>query len=143
MDPRTRWYVAVLVIEYSVEGDRRLRPETELQFQLLHARGDEAAWRKAVRTGAREEMAYENVYGQRVRCRFRGLADLKGVFPDEFVPGRDCEVYWTFVPEVGPFRPRRKQNLTVFKLRPKVQSRFLNSEFSGRWLVARRARRVR
>lgn len=68
------WYVAEIVIEARVEGDRRNVVYTN--FTLVSATSNREAFEKAAALGRDSEMEYENTEGSRVRLAFRGLHEL-------------------------------------------------------------------
>ena len=64
------WYIAGLVLEHTIEGDRR--NVVHVNTHLIEADSPEEAYRKAVAFGRTGEQDYANTEGKRVRITFRG-----------------------------------------------------------------------
>lgn len=79
-----KWYLADIVEEIRVEGDRRNVVHTNLV--LVRADSPDEAYEKAMALGKRGNTQYENVEGKTVKIRFRGLRDLN-VIHDELEHG--------------------------------------------------------
>src|SRR3954447_24578785 len=95
-DPE-HWFIAVLVFESSIQGDKNAPhieeyiPKVDLQFRLVRASDSEAAYARALAIGEREEHSYENPYGETCAWSFMGLKDLQEMVGDEL--GDGVEVY--------------------------------------------------
>ena len=81
-----KWYLADLVEEIRVEGDRRNVVHTNCT--LIRADSPDEAHTKAVALGKPGNTAYKNPKGKTVRIRFRGLKDLN-VIHDELEHGAE------------------------------------------------------
>ncbi|HTA23056.1 MAG TPA: DUF4288 domain-containing protein [Terriglobales bacterium] len=79
-----KWYLANIVEEIRVEGDRRNVVHTNLV--LVRADSPDEAYEKAMALGKQGNTQYKNVEGKRVQIRFRGLRDLN-VIHDELEHG--------------------------------------------------------
>lgn len=69
-----RWYLADLVLEHIVQGDRR--NVVHINTLLIEANSPQRAYKKALALGRQAEMVYENSDGKKVRVIFRGLREL-------------------------------------------------------------------
>lgn len=69
-----RWYLADVVLEFTVEGDPR--NVVHVNLHLIEATSPEQAHEKATALGRKSEQVYGNTEGRTVRVRFRGLRDL-------------------------------------------------------------------
>jgi hypothetical protein len=69
-----RWYLAELVIEYTVDGDPR--NVVHVNMHLVEADSPEHAYEKAMALGRASEQGYANSAGREVRVVFRGLQNL-------------------------------------------------------------------
>jgi Domain of unknown function (DUF4288) len=70
----SKWFLAEIVEEITVEGDPRNVVHTNLV--LIRADSPEEAYEKSMRLGAERELTYDNTAGKRVTILFRGLHDL-------------------------------------------------------------------
>ncbi len=110
----SKWYLADLVIEITVEGNPRNVIHTNTV--LVRADSPEEAYNKAVELGVAQETAYENADGKSVRFRFRGLRDLN-VIHDELTHGAEL----SFSESLGVSETEldewisRKEELGVFR----------------------------
>ena len=68
------WFVAVLLMEITVEG--ATRNVVHRNLTLISATTAEAAYTKALEWGKKGESTYGNQAGQRVEIKFRGIAEL-------------------------------------------------------------------
>ncbi len=75
-----RWYLASLIEEIRVEGDRR--NVVHVNTHLIEASSPAEAHRKALRIGRTFTIEYLNPSGKRVRIRFAGIAELVVVYED-------------------------------------------------------------
>ena len=91
-----RWYIAGLVLEHTIEGDRR--NVVHVNTHLIEADSPEEAYRKAVAFGRTGEQDYANSEGKRVRVTFRGLRDLD-VIHDDLEDG--AELFYEEAVDVG------------------------------------------
>lgn len=69
-----RWYLADVVLEHIVQGDRR--NVVHINTLLIEADSPERAYKKALALGREAEVVYENSDGKEVRVIFRGLREL-------------------------------------------------------------------
>lgn len=69
-----RWYLADVVLEHIVQGDRR--NVVHINTLLIEADSPERAYKKARALGRNAEQLYENSDGKEVRVIFRGLREL-------------------------------------------------------------------
>jgi hypothetical protein len=76
----SRWYIAGLVLEHTIEGDRR--NVVHVNSHLVEADSPEEAYRKAVALGLAGVIEYANTEGRRVCVAFRGLRDLDVIHDD-------------------------------------------------------------
>jgi len=81
-----KWYLADLVEEIRVEGERRNVVHTNCT--LIRADSPEEAHTKAIALGKRGNTRYKNVNGKMVTIRFRGLRELN-VIHDELDHGAE------------------------------------------------------
>ncbi len=81
-----KWYVADIVEEIRVEGDRRNVVHRNLV--LVRADAPDEAYEKAVALGKKGNTRYKNAEGKMVTIRFRGLRDLN-VIHDELEHGAE------------------------------------------------------
>jgi hypothetical protein len=89
------WYMAVLVLESSVEGETAYMPLIDLQYRLVRASQVDDAYHKAHEIGVSEEQSYSNADGEVVSWKFAGLHDLVEITDQELVHG--TEVYSTIL----------------------------------------------
>src|ERR1700722_4814068 len=75
-----KWYLANIVEEIRVEGDRRNVVHTNLV--LVRADSPDQAYKKAMALGKQLDTQYKNVEGKRVNIRFRGLRDLNVIYDE-------------------------------------------------------------
>ena len=85
-----KWYLADIVEEICVEGDRRNVVHTNLI--LVRADSPDEAYNKAMALGKRGNTKYQNTEGKTVTIRFRGLSELN-VIHDELEHG--CEISYS------------------------------------------------
>jgi hypothetical protein len=71
------FYIAQLVMEFRVEGDELSL--VHRNYTLVAADDVDEAYRKSLDLGRSEEDDYTNPENKRVRCVFRGLAELSKV----------------------------------------------------------------
>lgn len=111
MSSGSRWYTAVLVLECNVNGEAT---QADLQFRLVEAQDQEAAYERALELGRQAAHSYQNSDNEEVRWSFRGLADLTEVLDGS--PRHGAEVYSTRSqrPIVELVKPREK--LTAYWL---------------------------
>jgi len=74
-----KWYVATLIVECRVRGDRGARTLFDRQVRLLRAANNETAYRKAMALGKAENHHYRNSLGQKVTWKFLGLENLESL----------------------------------------------------------------
>ena len=79
-----RWYLADIVLEHMIEGDRR--NVVHVNTHLVEAASAEEAYKKAGKLGRNSQHSYLNTDHKRVRVRFRGLRALN-VVHDELEDG--------------------------------------------------------
>jgi len=89
-----KWYLANIVEEIRVVGDRRNVVHTNLV--LVRADSPDEAYKKAMALGKQGNTKYKNVEGKTVKIKFRGLRDLS-VIHDELEHGGEI----TFDEDVG------------------------------------------
>lgn len=70
-----RWFIAALVLEIEVEGDRR--NIVHRNYVLVEAPSAEEAYEKSLELGEDNNISYENPAGKAVRIKFRGIAELE------------------------------------------------------------------
>lgn len=97
-----KWYLADIVEEIRVEGDRRNVVHTNLI--LIRADSPNEAYEEAIALGRRGNIRYRNPDGKMVTIRFRGLRELN-VIHDEL--GHGSEI--TFSEDVGVSEKRIKK----------------------------------
>ena len=81
-----KWYLADIVEEIRVEGDRRNVVHTNRT--LIRADCPEEAHKEAISLGKQGDTKYENLEGKTVTIRFRGLRELN-VIHDELEHGAE------------------------------------------------------
>lgn len=69
-----KWFIAELVLETKVEGDRRNIVHKNLV--LIEASSANDAYEKSLQLGKDSEISYENPNSKTVRIVFRGIAEL-------------------------------------------------------------------
>jgi hypothetical protein len=106
------WYTAVLVVQAAVDGEVTEESSCDLQYRLIHAPDDEAAYAKAVALGEAANLEYLNDEGGRVTWTFLGLADLDRIMKDSV--GDGAEVYSQMLTGNGESLVVDKQRLTTF-----------------------------
>jgi hypothetical protein len=75
-----RWYLADVVLEHVIEGDRR--NVVHVNTHLIEAASPEEAYRKARTLGHKSQFSYLNTDHRRVRVKFRGLRELAVLLDD-------------------------------------------------------------
>jgi hypothetical protein len=75
---RAKWYLAYLVEEIRVQGDKR--NVVWINNVLVRANTREEAYAKARKLGKQRNISYKNTSGQKVTCRFRGIKRLSYVY---------------------------------------------------------------
>lgn len=115
----SKWYLAEIVVEITVEGDPRNVVHTNVT--LVRADSPEEAYQKSFVLGKQSETSYGNPEGKRVDIVFRGLHDLN-VIHDELEHG--AEIYFHEQLQVSADDLRRqivpKEQLGVFApIRPR------------------------
>lgn len=89
---QNRWYVAVLVVECTVQDGRDDDPPlVDLEHRLVLAVDAEDAYQKALELGQQSNSSYENSDGAAVRWTFAGLFDLRAIDADQL--GHGTELY--------------------------------------------------
>lgn len=83
-----KWYVARLVFKCVVGKDRK-ESCCEEQFRVIQARNPASALKKARAIGKRNERAYLNPAGEKVRWTLAGLSDLEETGCDEITSGTE------------------------------------------------------
>ena len=81
-----KWYLAEIVEEIKVEGERENVVHNNLV--LIQASSSEEAYQKALARGEESNDSYENPDGKQVTVTFRGLSDLN-VIPDDLEDGSE------------------------------------------------------
>jgi hypothetical protein len=82
----SKWYLAWLVEEITVEDDPRNIVHTNLM--LVRADSPDEAYERAIDLGKQAEISYENPDGKSVVCAFRGIRDMN-VIHDELEHGAE------------------------------------------------------
>ena len=75
-----KWYVAQIVVEFTVAGDPR--NAVHINYLLVRADSPSEAYEKALRLGSDHETTYLNPDMKQVKARFHGLRDLNVVYED-------------------------------------------------------------
>ena len=75
-----RWYLADVVLEHVIEGERRNL--VHVNTCLVEAASREEAYKKAGKLGRMHQRSYLNTDGMRVRVKFRGLRELNVIHDD-------------------------------------------------------------
>jgi hypothetical protein len=75
-----RWYLADVVLEHVIEGERRNL--VHVNTHLVEAASPEEAYKKAGKLGRASQLRYLNADRKRVRVKFRGLRELNVVHDD-------------------------------------------------------------
>jgi hypothetical protein len=122
------WYVAVLVLESSLE-EAWSDPSVDVQYRLIRAPDAETAYARALALGREKEMSYENPYGQTCVWSFKGLEDLQEVIEDELADG--VEVYGFIEHGAAEDRVVPKEQLTVFSERASIGDESDPEEWCG------------
>jgi hypothetical protein len=73
----TKWYLAELVMEFDVAGER---PLVHVNTTLIRADSPDEAYQKARHFGEGGESEYTNTDGNSVRIKFRGLRNLLPIY---------------------------------------------------------------
>ena len=111
-DVTLRWYAAVLVVRCRVGHSLQDVDLLDHQVRIIHARGAEAAYERALALGEAEARTYRNENDEVVTWEFVGLGELDEVLEPEL--GDGVEVYsWKSRREAdGAVLPKEK--LAVF-----------------------------
>ena len=104
-----KWYVAELVLECQV--GRNSANLWDQQLVLISARNADTAYTAALRLGKKQETAYSNAEGEKVRWKFKGLGDLRELLAKKLRSG--VEVHSTLSRVKRP-RICAKSKLTAF-----------------------------
>lgn len=109
------WFLAQLVVSITQRGHREALADVHINYHLVQADNEEAAYNKAMEFGESETHHFTNPYGEEMESTFRGLADLTEVYE----PLEDlAEIYfeWRVVKlsEVDRL-VRDRDSLTVFR----------------------------
>ena len=75
-----RWYLADVVLEHVIEGERRNL--VHVNTHLVEAASPGEAYKKANKLGREHQLRYLNTDGMRVRMKFRGLRELNVIHDD-------------------------------------------------------------
>jgi hypothetical protein len=75
---RAEWYLAYIVEEIRVQGNRR--NVVWINTVLVRAKTREEAYTKAKKLGKQGNISYKNTGGRKVTCRFRGIKRLSYVY---------------------------------------------------------------
>jgi hypothetical protein len=113
----SEWYLADLVVEYLVTGDRNV---VHVNTVLIEGDSPEVAYTKAVELGTAAAVTYTNSAGQPVVVRFRGLKDL---FPVSEDPADGAELFYAERINVAEdeivSQVRTREHLTAFRQPPR------------------------
>ncbi len=109
-----KWFIAQLVEEFRVEGDKR--NAVHINYVLIDASRPGEAYQKAMKLGRQVNNEYMNPEGKKVIHRFVGLRDLDVIyFPIE----HGCEIMFEERLGVGPAAlrklVRKKADLEAFR----------------------------
>jgi len=86
------WFAARLLFEsIDVESDEGYAFEERIV--LLRAQSTDQAHQKAIKKARSSETEYETAAGNRIRWKFRALADVQSILDDEIVDG--TEIYFS------------------------------------------------
>ncbi len=80
--PQT-WFAATLLFRSSVHGEPSLRPLCELRVVLFRDTDEERVRRKAQEYGLKQEHAYPNGQGQRVRWRYVRIEQVEEILDQQ------------------------------------------------------------
>jgi hypothetical protein len=112
-DPQAKkWYVAVLVVASRVDDGTKESPLLDLQYKLIRAADNEAAYCRALELGAAEAHSYKNAHGASVSWEFAGLHDLREVLDVELRDG--VEVFSVLEHAAPETFIRSKEELQAF-----------------------------
>jgi hypothetical protein len=89
-----KWWVADLIVETVVQGDRR--NVVHRNTVLVGARTAGEAYDKAISLGKENNISFDNPFGKKVKMRFRGIGHLD-IIDDELEHGAEI----TFTERVG------------------------------------------
>jgi hypothetical protein len=107
------WFIALLVLKSTIEGDSSADSLIDVQYRLLSADSPEGAYGRALQLGAAAEHDYLNGAGETVAWRFLGLRDLREIL--DGAPSDGAEVY-SELTEAGDEIVVPKSQLTVFAM---------------------------
>jgi hypothetical protein len=136
-----RWYVADIILEFTIEGDDR--NVVHINTHLIEADSPEQAYQKATELGRDGEHEFANTDGKRVCVKFRGLQDLNVVhealedgvelFFDEKVGQSEEDLSQRVKPreELAVFAPRHRPQERPNYLSQKVMDLMLEAGWSG------------
>jgi hypothetical protein len=122
------WYVAELIVFCRVGKSRKGRTLYDRQVKVLQASTREAAYRRALELGKKENHSYRNPAGERVFWRFVGLGNLEELLDKKISDG--TEIYSRLQRGNPKSEIRRKRDLTVFwveRNKHKTAGELLNS----------------
>ncbi len=107
-----RWYVAVLIVQVTVDKRKKKRPLYDRQIKLVKATNHNDAYKKAIAFGKTETHSYLNSKGKNVCWEFLGLADLDLILENEI--GDGSEIYSTVHRGMAKNEVVPKKSLSVF-----------------------------
>ncbi len=145
-------YLAEIVLEHVVEGDRRNL--VHVNTCLVEAASPEEAYRKAIQLGREAQFRYLNTDSKRVRVRFRGLRELNVIhgalehgaelsFEEAVaVPERKLKRWATPKRKLSVFAPRRPRQggpnyMPLSIMRELEAAGFSRTDVEGKPTVAR------
>ena len=107
-----RWYVSELIVVCRVGKLPKGKPLYDRQIKVLRASDDEAAYRRALQLGKKENHSYKNSAGEQVYWRFAGIGNLEALQDEQISDGTEIH---SQLERGDPKRKiRRKRDLTVF-----------------------------
>lgn len=89
---KTEWFLAELVMKITVADDSRNVVHQNLV--LIRADSAEEAYEKAIQSGKKEEISYDNPAGKAVHFHFEGVSDLIDII-DELEDGVELDFHYT------------------------------------------------
>ena len=115
---KLKWYVAQLIHYLDLEETRRRSATTDETIVLIRAVNAEDAYKKAQAIGKKMRLSYRNIYGEKVRWRFLGVAGLCKTWDKVLRSG--SEIYYEIHTRKDPAKRKEqlipeKQTLLAFR----------------------------
>jgi hypothetical protein len=84
-----KWYVATIIVRCRVGRSQSRKTLYDRQIKILRAANDEAAYRRSIKLGNKENQSYRNSAGETVFWEFVGLANLEALLEGKIADGTE------------------------------------------------------